>query len=105
MNPADDIYDAASTAKSSDAKKPEIDDRDFDEFGNPVLQDYKVILGTILEDYGPQNADDFNDDEPEHIVAFWERATKETRVFARVNPLHKQIIVQAYQRWGSSNEA
>ena len=38
--------------------------------------------------------------EPAHVVEFWSRAVQQTCVFARVSPLHKQLIVQAYQTWG-----
>ncbi len=59
-----------------------------------------VITGEMLEQYTPISGDDFGDDEPQHIVDFWSRAVFKCCVFARVSPLHKQIIVQAYQRWG-----
>ncbi|CAK9030542.1 unnamed protein product [Durusdinium trenchii] len=32
--------------------------------------------------------------------AFWQQAVQRARVFARVSPLHKRIIVQAYQFYG-----
>merc|ERR1719159_1794134 len=44
--------------------------------------------------------DNFTDDEPEEIVQWWRKATQHARVFARVSPIHKQVIVQAYQTFG-----
>lgn len=38
------------------------------------------------------------------ILEFWKNAVKHTRVFARVSPLHKQFIVQAYQKWGAQGD-
>merc|ERR1719183_3506784 len=53
----------------------------------------------MLEDKVPQG-DNFEDDEDADLVEFWENATKYARVFARVSPIHKQVIVQAYQKYG-----
>merc|ERR1719277_2518014 len=33
-------------------------------------------------------------------VLFWRRCVEHTRVFARVSPMHKRVIVQAYQHFG-----
>merc|ERR1719247_3168848 len=34
------------------------------------------------------------------VRAFWLSCVEETRVFARVSPIHKQVIVEAYQQMG-----
>jgi len=62
-------------------------------------EDFTVITGVMLESRVPK-ADNFTDDEPEDNVRWWQQATKHTRVFARVSPIHKQVIVQAYQKYG-----
>jgi magnesium-transporting ATPase (P-type) len=79
----------------------------------PLLPEYTVITGTQLEDKVPKG-DNFykalveqrkrNDPEPvpdpADVVDFWNKAVKNARVFARVSPIHKQVIVQAYQNFG-----
>ena len=45
----------------------------MNEYGEEEEFDYRVIEGHALEEYGPATADDFNDDEPEEVVEFWER--------------------------------
>merc|ERR1719454_1098781 len=62
-------------------------------------KDLTVVTGAELEDKVP-SGDNFSDNETERIVDFWTQATTQTRVFARVSPIHKQIIVKAYQRFG-----
>eukprot|EP00405_Crypthecodinium_cohnii_P016646 CAMPEP_0206444002 /NCGR_PEP_ID=MMETSP0324_2-20121206/14679_1 /ASSEMBLY_ACC=CAM_ASM_000836 /TAXON_ID=2866 /ORGANISM="Crypthecodinium cohnii, Strain Seligo" /LENGTH=1080 /DNA_ID=CAMNT_0053911995 /DNA_START=203 /DNA_END=3445 /DNA_ORIENTATION=+ len=61
--------------------------------------DFNVIAGTQLECRVPK-ADNFTDDEPEENVIWWKKAVTHARVFARVSPIHKQVIVQAYQKYG-----
>merc|ERR1719247_1812745 len=60
---------------------------------------FAVIKGSDLENKVPK-ADNFGDDEPEEIQRFWKHAVRHARVFARVSPIHKQVIVQAYQHFG-----
>jgi magnesium-transporting ATPase (P-type) len=60
---------------------------------------FSVIKGTDLEGKVPK-ADFFSDDEPDEIQRFWKQAVIHCRVFARVSPIHKQVIVQAYQHYG-----
>merc|ERR1719502_1846109 len=36
------------------------------------------------------------------LLLFWQRCVKETRVFARVSPMHKRTIVRAYQHFGNA---
>merc|ERR1719454_1848080 len=62
-------------------------------------KDLTVVTGAELEDKVP-SGDNFSDNETERIVDFWTQATTQTRVFARVSPIHKQVIVQAYQKYG-----
>jgi len=64
-----------------------------------AANEFCVIRGTDLENKVPK-ADNFGPDEPEEIVRFWEQAVVHARVFARVSPIHKQVIVQAYQTYG-----
>jgi len=62
-------------------------------------EDFSVITGVMLESRVPKT-DNFTDDESPEIVEWWKKATQHTRVFARVSPIHKQVIVQAYQKYG-----
>jgi len=61
--------------------------------------EFAVITGAMLESRVPKS-DNFTDDEPDELVQWWKKATQHTRVFARVSPIHKQVIVQAYQKYG-----
>eukprot|EP00931_Biecheleriopsis_adriatica_P024149 TRINITY_DN15119_c0_g1_i3.p1 TRINITY_DN15119_c0_g1~~TRINITY_DN15119_c0_g1_i3.p1 ORF type:complete len:1229 (-),score=239.13 TRINITY_DN15119_c0_g1_i3:158-3646(-) len=61
--------------------------------------DFSIITGAMLENRVPRG-DNFTDDEPEENVKWWTQAVQHTRVFARVSPIHKQVIVQAYQKYG-----
>merc|ERR1719410_1873478 len=38
--------------------------------------------------------------EAQEILAFWKQCVEHTRVFARVSPMHKRVIVRAYQQLG-----
>jgi len=62
-------------------------------------EDFSVITGVMLDSRIPRS-DNFTDDEPEDNVKWWRKAVQHTRVFARVSPIHKQVIVQAYQKYG-----
>mmetsp|Transcript_88312 Transcript_88312/g.161728 ORF Transcript_88312/g.161728 Transcript_88312/m.161728 type:complete len:1101 (-) Transcript_88312:166-3468(-) len=61
--------------------------------------EYAVIRGVDLEGKVPKG-DAFEDTDPEDMKVFWKKAVTNARVFARVSPIHKQVIVQAYQRFG-----
>jgi len=61
--------------------------------------EFSVITGVMLDNRIPRG-DNFTDDEPEDNVKWWRKAVQHTRVFARVSPIHKQVIVQAYQKYG-----
>jgi len=58
---------------------------------------FEVLQGVDLDSYLPE--EDF-DSIPASSKAFWHKAVHQARVFARVSPLHKRIIVQAYQSFG-----
>jgi len=60
---------------------------------------FAIIKGSELEGKVPRG-DNFEDDEDPDMVDFWCKATKHARVFARVSPIHKQVIVQAFQKYG-----
>lgn len=60
---------------------------------------FLVIEGRTLEAYVPTN-DDFGEEDPDFVTHFWKNCVSYTLVFARVSPLHKQVIVQAYQKFG-----
>ncbi|CAD7938056.1 unnamed protein product [Amoebophrya sp. A25] len=63
----------------------------------------EVLTGEQVEEHMPIAGDEFSmitGEEPQHIIDFWMRAVQECRVFARVSPMHKQIIVRAYQTFG-----
>jgi len=62
-------------------------------------EDFAVITGDQLHGRMPK-AGNFTDDEPCANVTWWTKAVTHARVFARVSPIHKQVIVQAYQRYG-----
>jgi len=66
---------------------------------DPEVEEFSVIEGSRLATRVPKG-DNFEDDEPEENVEWWKKATKNARVFARVSPIHKQVIVYAYQRYG-----
>jgi sodium/potassium-transporting ATPase subunit alpha len=62
--------------------------------------DFCCVPGTSLEGKMPQG-ENFSSDDPEEICAWWTKAVTHTRVFARVSPIHKQVIVQAFQYFGN----
>lgn len=66
------------------------------------LPPYTVITDKDLHDKVP-SGDTFLDDDSEEarrLEAFWTQVVVHARVFARVTPIHKQLIVQALQKWG-----
>jgi len=63
--------------------------------------DFAVVPGTSLEGKLPAGENGFSADDREEIREWWRRAVQHTRVFARVSPIHKQVIVQAYQYFGN----
>jgi len=72
---------------------------------NQELPLYTVIADKELADKVPSGetfADD-GSDEALRLEAFWKEVVVHARVFARVTPIHKQLIVQALQKWGGMN--
>lgn len=67
------------------------------------LPKYTVITDKDLHDKVPTTDTFTDDDDPEsrRLAAFWKEVVIHARVFARVTPIHKQLIVQALQKWGS----
>lgn len=66
------------------------------------LPKYTVITDKDLHDKVP-SGETFEDDGSEEALrleAFWKEVVVHARVFARVTPIHKQLIVQALQKWG-----
>mmetsp|Transcript_38534 Transcript_38534/g.111323 ORF Transcript_38534/g.111323 Transcript_38534/m.111323 type:complete len:1072 (-) Transcript_38534:187-3402(-) len=66
------------------------------------LPKYTVVTGDELADKVP-STDEFSDgtdEESLRLAAFWKEVVIHARVFARVTPIHKQLIVQALQKWG-----
>jgi magnesium-transporting ATPase (P-type) len=63
------------------------------------IAEFQVIKGTDLESKMP-DGDDFSDDIDGDLLHWWMEAVTHARVFARVTPIHKQVIVQAYQKFG-----
>jgi len=61
--------------------------------------EFEVIEGSRIEARVPKG-DNFTDDEPPENVDWWTKAVTHARVFARVSPIHKQVIVYAYQKYG-----
>jgi sodium/potassium-transporting ATPase subunit alpha len=64
--------------------------------------DFACVTGSELESKLPQG-DNFTEEDSPEIRQWWTMAVQHTRVFARVSPIHKQIIVQAYQHFGKNN--
>jgi len=60
---------------------------------------FAVITGVQLDGKIPKG-DAFTDDDDEDVKRWWTKAVNNARVFARVSPIHKQVIVQAYQFFG-----
>eukprot|EP00392_Amoebophrya_sp_AT5.2_P008758 g8786.t1 len=85
-------------------KKPLLGDRSPNRSheGETVLEedisprDYTVITGADVDKHLPAY-DEFGEFDAPVVHKFWTSAVRDARVFARVSPLHKQIIVQAYQ--------
>merc|ERR1719218_381864 len=50
----------------------------------------------------PVSATGFSDQDSPEVRRWWKKAVTYTRVFARVSPIHKQVIVQAYQHFGNN---
>jgi len=66
--------------------------------------DYTIVTGAMLESHLP-SIDDFRPQQLEKnesaaVLEFWQCCVSETRVFARVSPMHKRAIVRAYQQIG-----
>lgn len=66
--------------------------------------DYTVVTGAMLENQVPPN-DCFDpismqQEVPAELLLFWQQCVSQTRVFARVSPMHKRTIVRAYQHFG-----
>jgi len=65
---------------------------------------YQVISGAQLEDHVPP--DDTFDQRgsttvlPPELLHFWRMCVRHTCVFARVSPMHKRVIVRAFQHFG-----
>jgi sodium/potassium-transporting ATPase subunit alpha len=64
--------------------------------------EFSVIKGSDLDGKLPQGHN-FSEDDPPEVLEWWRKAVRHVRVFARVSPIHKQIIVQAYQAYGKAN--
>mmetsp|Transcript_65872 Transcript_65872/g.117046 ORF Transcript_65872/g.117046 Transcript_65872/m.117046 type:complete len:1110 (+) Transcript_65872:140-3469(+) len=60
---------------------------------------YEVVTGAMLEKQMPPN-DSFDPRPSADVVDFWQQCVANTRVFARVSPMHKRVIVRAYQQLG-----
>jgi len=69
---------------------------------NKELPPYTVITDKELTDKVPSGETFVDDgsDEALRLEAFWTQVVVHARVFARVTPIHKQLIVQALQKWG-----
>jgi sodium/potassium-transporting ATPase subunit alpha len=67
----------------------------------PSSSKLRVVTGDMLESHMPRGGC-FNDGNsmPQTCTEFWHECVQHTRVFARVSPLHKRAIVQAFQLFG-----
>eukprot|EP00929_Paragymnodinium_shiwhaense_P063315 TRINITY_DN31639_c0_g2_i1.p1 TRINITY_DN31639_c0_g2~~TRINITY_DN31639_c0_g2_i1.p1 ORF type:complete len:1205 (-),score=289.21 TRINITY_DN31639_c0_g2_i1:262-3876(-) len=66
-------------------------------------EEYTVVTGAMIEHFVPPG--DFFDlsgrpGEDQRLLYFWRKCLQDTRVFARVSPMHKRTIVQMYQQLG-----
>jgi len=59
-----------------------------------------VLQGTDVDSKMPRGAAGFTPDDAPQLLEWWGQVVAHTRVFARVSPIHKQVIVQAYQFLG-----
>jgi len=60
---------------------------------------FRVLQGTDVDTRQPPGEGCFADCPPE-VQTWWRGAVLHARVFARVSPIHKQVIVQAFQHFG-----
>ena len=60
-----------------------------------------MIRDVDLDGKLPRNGERFTEGQHPEVRAFWLKAVEHARVFARVSPIHKQVIVQAYQFYGA----
>lgn len=71
---------------------------------NKELPPFTVITDKDLNDKCP-TGDNFEDEdfdnESKRLAEFWKQVVIHARVFARVTPIHKQLIVSALQKWGA----
>jgi len=67
-----------------------------------VLHPFTIITDKELGDKVPSTETFTDGDTPEEVRLreFWTQVVVHSRVFARVTPIHKQLIVQALQKWG-----
>ncbi len=77
-----------------DAHRPTEDD------GAPESA-HSVIRDVDVDGEPPRNGERFTEGQHHEVRAFWLKAVEHARVFARVSPIHKQVIVQAYQFYGA----
>eukprot|EP00928_Gymnodinium_smaydae_P056052 TRINITY_DN3948_c2_g1_i4.p1 TRINITY_DN3948_c2_g1~~TRINITY_DN3948_c2_g1_i4.p1 ORF type:complete len:1236 (-),score=224.65 TRINITY_DN3948_c2_g1_i4:82-3789(-) len=71
------------------------------EEGTPTEEErqFRVVTGAAMERWMPEDDAKLCDASPEQ-EAFWRGCVQHTRVFARVSPLHKRMIVRALQHYG-----
>mmetsp|Transcript_50845 Transcript_50845/g.115552 ORF Transcript_50845/g.115552 Transcript_50845/m.115552 type:complete len:1098 (+) Transcript_50845:195-3488(+) len=66
------------------------------------IRRYTVVTGSQLADYVP-DGDGFEHGAcSEEQMEFWRQTVQHARVFARVSPVHKRVIVRAYQQIGGA---
>lgn len=58
-----------------------------------------VLTGVDVDSHLPMAAN-FGDQDPAELHDWWRQVISHTCVFARVSPIHKQVIVQAFQVFG-----
>ena len=77
-----------------DAHRPTEDD------GAPESA-HSVIREVDVDGEQPRNGERFTEGQQPEVRVFWLKAVDDARVLARVSPIHKQVIVQAYQFYGA----
>jgi len=66
------------------------------------IREHTVVTGSQLANYLPEGDGFENNACNEEQMEFWRKTVKHARVFARVSPVHKRVIVRAYQQIGGA---
>jgi sodium/potassium-transporting ATPase subunit alpha len=93
--------DHPDTARAIAGRINILDLHQLDQEGSSDVSAFAVIAGSMLDGRLPKG-ESFSNDDNDEVKRWWIKAVTHTRVFARVSPIHKQVIVQAYQFFGNN---